>query len=178
MWPFTEAGRFLFPIVPFLLVGATEGLARVMAIVGVRRSRGWACALVLALSVPYAVYAVASGRALAERHTHADFDAACQWIQQNGARPGPLLTRHPGEVFWQTGRQAVAPDSSDPDAVDQLVKRLGISYLLIDEDRFANEITSPLSGYVDAVPGRECRSCGVGAAVPRRSESFEVRPTR
>jgi len=26
VWPFTEAGRFLFPIVPFLLVGATEAL--------------------------------------------------------------------------------------------------------------------------------------------------------
>ena len=26
VWPFTEAGRFLVPLVPFLLVGATEGL--------------------------------------------------------------------------------------------------------------------------------------------------------
>jgi Dolichyl-phosphate-mannose-protein mannosyltransferase len=34
VWPFTEAGRFLFPIVPFMLVGAGEGLARIMTFVG------------------------------------------------------------------------------------------------------------------------------------------------
>ena len=154
IWPFTEAGRFLFPIVPFLLVGATEGLARIMSFAKLRRSREWACGIVLALSMPYAVYAVATGRAHAGRLTHADFDAACQWIDQNATRPGPVLTRHPGEVFWQTGRQAVAPDSPGPEAVDQLVDRLGASYLLIDEDRFANESSSPLSGYVMRYPAK------------------------
>ena len=153
IWPFTEAGRFLFPIVPFLLVGATEGLARIMSVAKLRRSREWACGVVLALSMPYAIYAVATGRAHAARLTHADFDAACQWIDQNATRPGPVLTRHPGEVFWQTGRQAVAPDLPGPEAVDELVDRLGASYFLIDEDRFANESSSPLSGYVMRHPG-------------------------
>ena len=154
VWPFTEAGRFLFPIVPFLLVGATEGLARIMAFLKLRRPRVWACGIVLALSMPYAVYAVATGRAHAGRLTHADFDAACQWINENANGPGLVLTRHPGEVFWQTGRQAVAPDAPGPEAVDQLVDRLGANYLLIDEDRFANESSSPLSGYVMRHPDR------------------------
>ena len=30
VWPFTEAGRFLIPLVPFLLVGLTEGLAHAL----------------------------------------------------------------------------------------------------------------------------------------------------
>jgi hypothetical protein len=154
IWPFTEAGRFLFPLVPFLLVGLAEGLARRMATGRMRRSRVWASGIVLALSIPYSVYAVASGRAAAGWRTHAGFDEACQWIDRNTPRSSRLLTRHPGEVFWQTGRQAVAPDSSDPDTIDQLVDRLGVSYLLIDEDRFANESSSPLSGYVVRYPTR------------------------
>jgi hypothetical protein len=154
VWPFTEAGRFLFPMVPFILAGSTECLARRMAAAGVRRSRVWASGIVLALSIPYSVYAVASGRSAAGRLTHADFDAACEWIGENTPRTSLVLTRHPGEVFWQTGRQAVSPASSDADAIEQLVDRLGVSYLLIDEDRFANETSSPLSGYVLRYPAR------------------------
>jgi Dolichyl-phosphate-mannose-protein mannosyltransferase len=150
IWPFTEAGRFLFPIVPFMLVGASEGLARIMALVGFARgsARAWACGLVLAMSVPYAAYAIATGRAEAQRRTHVDFDTACDWIKTNAAPSDLVLTRHPGEVFWQTGRQALAPDSPEPEAIDRLIRRFDVVYLLIDEDRFANESSSPLSNYV------------------------------
>ena len=91
VWPFTEAGRFLIPLVPFLLVGATEGLARLMALAGIRRPRDWAVGIVLVVSVPYAAYAVVTGRAAAQRRTHADFDAACQWICPAGR---PSRARH------------------------------------------------------------------------------------
>ncbi len=138
IWPFTEAGRFLIPIVPMLLVGATEGIARVINLARLRQPRLWASGIVLATSVPYVAYATATGRAEAQRQTYADFDAACAWIAQQAPRPGPVLTQHPGEVFWQTGRLAVAPDSPDPEAVDRLIDRLGVSYLLIDEDRYAH----------------------------------------
>jgi hypothetical protein len=154
IWPFTEAGRFLIPIVPFLLVGATEGLARVMTFARLRRSRLWAAGIILAVSVPYAVHAIATGRAEAQRLTYADFDAACAWIVQHAPRPGPVLTRHPGEVFWQTGRLAVAPDSPDPAAIDRLIDRLGVRYLLIDEDRYANAGSNPLRLYVESYPSR------------------------
>ncbi len=154
IWPFTEAGRFLIPLVPFLLVGATEGSARVMTFARLRRPRLWAAAIVLAASVPYAAFAIATGRAEAQRRTHADFDAACAWIARHAARPGPVLTRHPGELFWQTGRLAVAPDSPDPAAIDRLIDRLGVPYLLIDEDRYANAGSSPLRLFVESYPGR------------------------
>jgi hypothetical protein len=152
LWPFTEAGRFLYPIVPFLLVGATEGLVRTIAMAVPGRREDWACGIVLAVSIPYAAYAIATSRAGAQRRTHADFDAACEWIKGNATRPGPILTRHPGEVFWQTGRQAVAPDSPDLEAISRLVHRLGVAYLLVDENRYANETASPLTRYVEQYP--------------------------
>ncbi|HEU5118350.1 MAG TPA: glycosyltransferase family 39 protein, partial [Isosphaeraceae bacterium] len=63
VWPFTEAGRFLVPLVPALLVGAVEGLSTVLARLGFRRqARRVAVALVLLVSVPYSVHAVASHR--------------------------------------------------------------------------------------------------------------------
>ena len=154
VWPFTEAGRFLIPLVPFLLVGLTEGLAHVMALAGLRRPRDWAVAIILVASVPYAAYSIVNGRADAQRRIHADFDAACQWIAGHATRPGPVLTRHPGEVFWQTGRLAVEPDSADPDAIDRLIDRLGVTYLLIDEDRYVNAASSPLKQYVERYPDR------------------------
>jgi len=154
VWPFTEAGRFLIPLVPFLLVGATEGLARLIALAGIKCPRDWAVRMILIISVPYAAYAVVAGRAAAQRRSHADFDVACQWISRHAARPGLIMTHHPGEVFWQTSRQAVAPDSSDPDAIARRIDRLGIAYLLIDEDRFANAADSPLVQYVERYADR------------------------
>jgi len=154
VWPFTEAGRLLIPIVPMMLVGATEGLAHLMAWAGIKPPRDWAVRMVLMISVPYAAYAVVTGRAAAQRLTHSDFDSACQWLARAAARPGLVMTRHPGEVFWQTSRQAVAPDSPDPDAIARQVDGLGIAYLLIDEDRYANEADSPLVRYVRRYPDR------------------------
>ena len=95
-----------------------------------------------------------TGRAAAQQRTHADFDVACQWIARQAARPGLVMTRHPGEVFWQTSRQAVAPDSSDPDVIAGRIDRLGVAYLLIDEDRYANAADSPLVRYVERYPDR------------------------
>ena len=147
-----EAGRFLIPLVPFLLVGLTEGLAGTMGRIGIQRSRSWASALILGISLPYSTYAILNGRAEAQRRLHADFDAACQWISLHSARPGPVLTRHPGEVYWQTGRPAVEPDSVDPEAVHELIDHLAVVYLLIDENRYANAAVSPLEHYVERFP--------------------------
>ena len=58
VWPFTEAGRFLIPLVPFMLVGATEGLAQLMARAGIKCPRDWAVRMILLISIPYAAYAV------------------------------------------------------------------------------------------------------------------------
>ena len=67
VWPFTEAGRFLIPLVPFLLVGATEGLAQPDVLGGNQTAPRLGGGIVLAVSIPYAAYAVATGRAAAQR---------------------------------------------------------------------------------------------------------------
>jgi hypothetical protein len=154
VWPFQEAGRFLVPLVPFLLVGATEGLARLMALAKIKSPRVWAVAAILMVSVPYPAYAVVTGRAAAQRRTHADFDLACQWIASQADRPGLVMTLRPGEVYWQTTRHAVTPDSPDSGAIAERIDRLGIAYLLIDADRIANAPMNPLTRYVENYPDR------------------------
>lgn len=154
VWPFTEAGRFLVPLVPCLLMGAVEGLAVLGRPISRRRARLAASWLVLAMSVPYSAYAAATDRAGALRRTHADFDAACQWIARHGTRPGPVVTRHPGELYWQTGRQAIAPGADDPDSTGDLIARYGAAYLVVDSDRYAGASEGALGHYVRAAPRR------------------------
>jgi hypothetical protein len=160
VWPFTEAGRFLIPLIPYLLVGAVEGLAPLVALIRPRRPRIWAAGAVLALSVLYSFYALATGRAEAQRQTHRDFDAACAWIGKEGRQLGPILTHHPGEVFWLTRRQAVAPRDEAPKAIDALIDRFQVAYLLIDAERYVNAPASPLARYVSLRPNRVRRVWG------------------
>jgi hypothetical protein len=154
VWPFTEAGRFLVPLIPFVLIGAREGLTAL----GLRRRLGyprrWAAIALVAASVPYSLYAALSDRAGAQRRLHADFDAACAWIATHGDHPGPVLTRHPGEVFWQTGRAALELDTEDPAVMDEQIERYGVAYLIVDAQRYAQAPTNPLERYVVERPGR------------------------
>jgi hypothetical protein len=182
VWPFTEAGRFLIPLVPCLLVGMVEGIApvvarwgrrpRVSCLVsrdfpgarpGRRRPRAWAAGVVLAASVPYAAYALASGRAAAQRRSHDAFDASCAWIVRHGDRPGPILTRHPAEVFWLTGRPALEPPGDDPGAIDRLIDRYGVAYLLVDDARYARDVANPLHRFVASRPSAVRRTWRRGA---------------
>ncbi|MEO6810193.1 MAG: glycosyltransferase family 39 protein [Isosphaeraceae bacterium] len=162
IWPFTEAGRFLIPLAPFLLIGAVEGLAPLIALVSGRSPRRWAAALTLAATIPYAGYALVTNRAEAARRTHADFDAGCAWIARQDGPDGPVMTRHPGEVYWLTDRTALPPSSDDPKAINDLLDQYGVSYLLVDEERYAREPVSPLGRYVNAHPRRLRRVWSAG----------------
>jgi hypothetical protein len=156
VWPFTEAGRFLIPLVPCLLVGAVEGLAPLLArLDSVKRPKTAAAGLVLAISLPYSAYALASGRSHALQHTHDDFDAACAWIAGHTEHPGPVLSSHPGEVYWQTGRKGLPPGPEPtPAKIDQVIDEFHMSYLLIDDARYANAPASPLAAFVAREPDR------------------------
>lgn len=164
-WPFTEAGRFLVPLVPFLLVGAVEGLSRLAHVLRVRHARSRAAWLLLILSLPYSVYALATGRAEAQRQTHRDFDAACAWIAQDAKTPGSVLSHYSTDLYWQTGRKGLEADNQDPRAIDALIDRYGIAYLLIDENPFTNAPIDPLSRYVLSAGERVHRVWGPRGAV-------------
>ena len=154
IWPFTEAGRFLIPLVPSILMGAVEGTAPILRAFGVARPRRWAAGLVLAASLPYAAYSIATDRAGAQRRTHRDFDVACRWIAERADRPGPVLTRYPADVAWQTGRLAVEIPEGGPGAVARALDRHRVAYLLVDEARFAGAEATPLPAFVAEFPTR------------------------
>ena len=88
------------------------------------------------------------------------FDAACEWIRTKADRPGPILTRHPGEVFLRTGRRALEPSTSerpgaidaDPRAVAATIDRYGVAYLLVDELRYQAAAASPLDRFANERP--------------------------
>jgi hypothetical protein len=150
VWPFTEAGRFLIPLVPLLLIGSLEGVAALARCFHVAHARQRAAAMILAASLPYAGYSIATRRAEALRGTHAEFDAACAFLSIGTAAGGPVLTRHPGEVYWQTGRLALEPAGGLERAIDQY----RVTHLLVDDERYANAPVNPLADFVSAHPER------------------------
>ena len=101
-------------------------------------------------------------------------------------RPGPILTRHPGEVFLATGRQALEVSTSEragepddqSDAIERTIDRYGVAYLLLDADRYLHAVPSPLSRFVVERPAR------VRLVFPTRDSDrsgvaiFEVVPRR
>ncbi len=62
------------------------------------------------------------------------------------------MTRHPGEVFWQTGRLVTLPVSDDPASLVKQVEDDRIAYILVDSDRFANAPPTPLARLVAERP--------------------------
>jgi hypothetical protein len=170
VWPYTEAGRFLIPLVPFILLGAVDWLGRVLRLlgcwIGVRirssRLRAFAACLVLAVSLPYSGYMLVTGRSRAVEASQRNFDAACEWISARATREGPVLSRHPGEVFLRTGRQGLEVSSSErtgdrdaePESIDRTIHRYGVAYLLVDRGRYAESPNSPLEHYVARYPDR------------------------
>jgi len=153
-WPFTEAGRFLIPLLPMILVGAVEGLSIVLRRLGFGGgSRRTAARLVLAASIPYAAYAAVTDRAGAQRRSHDGLDAACRWIARDAPRPGPVLARLAADAHWLTGRPAIAP-GPDPAAIDRLIERYDVAYLLVDPGRYADAPDDPIARYILARPAR------------------------
>lgn len=155
VWPFTEAGRFLIPLLPMVLVGAVEGLTPLLRALKRARARRWAAAIVLAASLPYALYALATDRAGGARRTHRDFDAACRWLAREHDPAGPILTHYPADVYWQTRRHALEQGRAvDPAAIGRLIDRNHVAYVLVDEKPFTNAPPDPLARYAAAERGR------------------------
>jgi hypothetical protein len=166
LWPYTEAGRFLLPLLPCLLVGATLGLSWILSRIvrGLataeheRRTTLIAATLVLLASLPYPgfCFATIQARTRARRDAHRGFDAACTWLANNAKHAGPVLSRHPGEVFLASGRKGLEVSSSErpgepdatPDEIEQTIRVYKVAYLLIADDRYASTVADPLKRFV------------------------------
>ena len=169
-WPYTEAGRFLVPLLPFLLIGAFEGLVnlarRVAPLVGInvsaRRIARAAALVILIVSLPYAAYSALMGRSRARDAGSRGLDLACSWLREHARRPGPVLTRHPGEVYLQTGRPALEASTSErpgdedasSEAIEGIIGRYQVAYLLIDQERYSHAPPGPLNRFVEERPTR------------------------
>src|SRR5262249_51666002 len=116
---------------------------------------------------------------------HGVFDAACGWLAEQADQPGPVLTRHPGEVFWLTGRQAIEVPTSerhgDVDAsaavVAETIERYQVAYLLIDQGRYANQPAGPLARFVATHPER-IRKVWDAANALAPVTVYQVKPAR
>lgn len=171
VWPFTEAGRFLIPLLPIVLVGCVEGIGRLLARFGCRGPRSSAALTIVALSAPYSLFSTLTDRAGAAFLQHADFDAACAWLATQSTKEGPILARHPGDVYWQSGHLALSFDDGKHRDVDQLIDHYRVRYLLLDGEPFANAAQTPLETYVASRPNRLRRVFERGKVAV-----YEVRP--
>jgi 4-amino-4-deoxy-L-arabinose transferase-like glycosyltransferase len=148
-WPFTEAGRFLMPLLPWFLIGLTEGIAQIFDRLKRPIARRAIARAICLLSLPYTLYSITTDRAGAAERTHADFDAACAWIVAHPHPTGPLMVRQPGEAYWQTGRLCVPVPDSTP-AIERAISNYDPAFLIIDDNRFTNAEPSPLARLVEA----------------------------
>ena len=147
VWPFQEAGRFLVPLVPLLLLGA--------AMAPLRPPTGLAAGTLLALSLPYNLYDLAAHRSEDAAKTLGRLDAACRWIVAQGQRPGSVLCRQGAEAYWLLDRTRTVvpvPGADSGETVAAVVRRFGVAYLIDDADRYARSEPSPVAQFAAESP--------------------------
>jgi len=154
IWPFQEAGRFLIPMVPFLLVGAWLALECAFNWSGTQYRMnpatlaGW---LLVVLSLPYSLFTLVPRKASEPSH----FDLACQWIAEHGQKPGPVMTRQGGEAFWLMGRKRLvvpAPALMNSQAVSSVIETYNVAYLIDDANRYARSETGSVAKFAAEFP--------------------------
>jgi hypothetical protein len=168
LWPHMEAGRFLIPLVPSILIGAAEGSTRLLILLArwrsiqlqPRRIRVIAAALLLAGSIPYPVYMLAAGRVNVLETSQRDFDSACDWLANHAERPGSVLSEHHGDVFCQSDRRgADVPTEArcgvryaNSESIACTVTGYQAAYLLTDSERYTRALRSPLPQFIRSHP--------------------------
>lgn len=141
IWPFTEAGRFLIPLVPVLLITTQTGIQTLFEhletrlILNTRLPYQW---LILILVLPFGTYTVAKSMVYRDVNQDVNFDQACQWIRKNTAEGLVVASRHPGDVFWRSGRKGIVwPMVDGPEELFIELKKNGCGMFIVDRDRFA-----------------------------------------
>ncbi|MFM7130431.1 MAG: hypothetical protein ACKO0V_13850 [bacterium] len=143
-WPFTEAGRFLIPLVPLVLLAFTSGLVVLASRLKfspflkntqAERLAPW---LVAALCLPIGLYTWQKQVRGDAQGQDSDFNQACAWVAQNTAPGAIIASRHPGDLYWRSGRAGLVwPESGEIDAAHRALLSQNAAYLLIDSSRYA-----------------------------------------
>ncbi len=166
VWPFTEAGRFLIPLVPLLLLGFASGLVEVaQRFLKISRAKTWpiASTLLLAASLPYPMLKVVQGERGLDTPADQAFDAAYQYVlseeasRDEGDPPRPvLMAQNAAEAAWITGRPALPPPNGlDAEAFLAMLDDDRIGFLIVGGDRFANDPGDPLALALNAHETRD-----------------------
>ncbi len=148
VWPFTEAGRFLIPVVPLNLAALVLGLDRLGMSISRSRARMRGVVRYVPLSIalaamPFGVYTGSKGWRSDPVQADANFETACRWIAGNLPADAVVASRHPGDVFWRSSRVGVPwPEARSAEAAARLLSDAGVGFLFVDEGRYVGE-TAP-----------------------------------
>lgn len=162
VWPFTEAGRFLIPLVPVTLLAVWLGGVECLGMLARKQfkpgSEMWIAWCICLLAVPFGLYTWQKNARTSPAGLDRDFDSATAWMAGHLPKNAVIAARHPGDVYWRTGLKAVGwPEAGvDLEKSANAITDSGGSYLLVDQGRF------------------------VGASVPAglSEESLTLRPDR
>ncbi|MBI1325591.1 hypothetical protein GC170_20705 [bacterium] len=145
VWPFTEAGRFLIPLVPLNLAALVLGLDRIgfsisrlnLKLRYVVRSVPVSIALA---SLPFGLYTGLKAWRTDPAQADAPFEAACRWIAGNLPADAVVASRHPGDVYWRSSRVGVPwPEAKSAEAAASLLSDAGAGFLFVDQGRYVGE---------------------------------------
>jgi hypothetical protein len=143
-WPFTEAGRFLIPLVPLVLLASAAGVEKALALSKFMPQKSTALLapwLVAAASLPFGVYTWQKQCRIESQPQDRDFNAACHWITQNLPEDAIIASRHPGDVYWRSGRRGVVwPENASIDQSYTALNQQNAACLLVDTSRYAKMI--------------------------------------
>jgi hypothetical protein len=155
VWPFQEAGRFLIPLVPLLLVAAWVGLGGLLRkVCGAREAEVAAAGVLLLVALPYGLYVLGPRKPGAE-HAAAELRAAGRWLAE-APREGPVLARQAGELYWLMDRRrtvAGVPEGAGAGEVAALAERFDPAYLLDDAGRYTGAAEGGVAAFVSEHPG-------------------------
>lgn len=145
VWPFTEAGRFLIPLIPILSLAFANGLVVLchifhdFGLAGFMTPRGliW---LIPGIAMLFGIHTWQKNIRTTPMMLDRDFDQACVWIAQQVAPTEVIASRHPGDVFWRSGHVGVRwPEQSTIEEVVEDLAQKNVGFLLVDRGRFVGD---------------------------------------
>jgi len=145
VWPFTEAGRFLIPLVPLNLAALVLGLDRLGSSIARSSARlrfvvRFVPVSIALAAMPFGLYTGLKGWRSDPSRVDANFETACRWIAANLPADAVVASRHPGDVHWRASRVGVPwPEARSAEAAARLLSDVGAGFLFVDEGRYVGD---------------------------------------